>query len=140
MNIEKQFYAILKQACEKRGGQKDLIEQAGIGQSVLSRILSGDTKDPGLRSVSAILDALGYYLCHQNQSEKNSDQYVKLHELQLTIKKLEGELAEAKGEINALHSTIDKLLDKFIVPNPKKNMELDKIHNNNFRIRSNDKS
>lgn len=117
MTFSEQFYAILRQACEKRGGQKELVEFSGIGQPVLNRILSGKTKDPGLHSVSAIIDALGYTLCLGGKSGESIELQIKLEKAQKSISELKEELAKAKGEAQGLQRALDKILEKTIINN-----------------------
>ncbi len=59
MKFSEKFYAILKEKSQERGWQKSFSASAGISQNALSKIISGKTKSPEIKSVSAIIDALG---------------------------------------------------------------------------------
>ena len=58
MGFEERFRALLGERAAERGWQKFFAETAGLQQSALSKIISGQTKDPGLESVGRIMDAL----------------------------------------------------------------------------------
>lgn len=59
MNFSKRFYDVLRAKSQERGWQSSFANKAGISQSSLSKIISGETKAPELSTVSAIIDALG---------------------------------------------------------------------------------
>lgn len=58
MGFSEQFYSILRKKGAIRGWQSSFAQRAGLTQSALSKIISGETKDPGLSTIAAILDAL----------------------------------------------------------------------------------
>lgn len=59
MKFSEKFYALLREKSKERGWQSAFAKRAGISQSALSKIISGETKAPELASVAAIVDALG---------------------------------------------------------------------------------
>lgn len=59
MNFSERFYEVLREKSQERGWQSAFAQKAGISQSSLSKIISGETKAPELATVSAIIDALG---------------------------------------------------------------------------------
>ena len=59
MKFSQRFYEVLREKSQTRGWQSAFAKKAGISQSSLSKIISGETKAPELESVSAIVDALG---------------------------------------------------------------------------------
>lgn len=59
MSFSEKFYTVLREKSKERGWQRAFASRAGISQSALSKIISGETKAPELASVSAIVDALG---------------------------------------------------------------------------------
>lgn len=58
MRFSKLFYDTLRKKSQERGWQSGLARASGISQAALSKIISGKTKDPGIETVSAIIDAL----------------------------------------------------------------------------------
>jgi len=58
MSFSNHFYEILRTKSEERGWQSAFAKKAGISQSTLSKIISGETKAPEMESISAIIDAL----------------------------------------------------------------------------------
>lgn len=60
MGFEQNFVDVVKRECEDRG-QSSFASACGVSQQNLSRIVTGETgaKGPGLKIVSAIVDALG---------------------------------------------------------------------------------
>lgn len=58
MKFSENFIELLRRKNAERGWQSAFAEKAGITQSMLSKIISGETKDPGLSTVSAIIEAL----------------------------------------------------------------------------------
>ena len=59
MKFSEKFYELLREKNKERGWQSAFAKRAGISQSALSKIISGETKAPELASVAAIVDALG---------------------------------------------------------------------------------
>ena len=59
MNFREKFYEYLRTHKGVRGWQADLVKLSGISQSSLSKIITGETKDPGIDSVGKIIDAIG---------------------------------------------------------------------------------
>ena len=59
MGFEERFRTLIGERAAERGWQKVFAKTAGLQQSALSKIISGQTKDPGLESVGRIMDALG---------------------------------------------------------------------------------
>lgn len=59
MNFSKHFYKILNAKKQESGWQSSFAKKAGISQSALSKIISGETKEPEMGTISAIVDALG---------------------------------------------------------------------------------
>lgn len=58
MNFSNRFYGILKEKSQERGWQTAFAQKAGISQSSLSKIISGETKAPELSTIAAIIDTL----------------------------------------------------------------------------------
>lgn len=59
MGFEERFRTLIGDRAAERGWQKVFAKTAGLQQSALSKIISGQTKDPGLESEGRIMDALG---------------------------------------------------------------------------------
>lgn len=58
MKFSERFYERLRAKSQERGWQTSFAQRAGISQSSLSKIISGETKAPDLTTVSAIMDEL----------------------------------------------------------------------------------
>lgn len=58
MKFSERLLTILRQKNQKRGWQTAFAQRAGVPQSVLSKIIKGESKDPSLSTVSAIIEAL----------------------------------------------------------------------------------
>ena len=59
MGFSEKLYEYLEQKSSIRGWQSDFAKLSGMNQSALSKIISKETKNPELPSISAIVDALG---------------------------------------------------------------------------------
>lgn len=59
MGFAQELYGVLDERAKERGWQARFSGQAGIPQPALSKIISRQTKDPGLDSIGKIVDALG---------------------------------------------------------------------------------
>lgn len=58
MTLSEKFYAILREKNKNKGWQTAFAEKVGITQGALNKIIRGETKDPSLSTVSAIIEAL----------------------------------------------------------------------------------
>lgn len=58
MTLSEKFYAILREKNKIKGWQTAFAEKVGITQGAFNKIIRGETKDPGLSTVSAIIQAL----------------------------------------------------------------------------------
>lgn len=94
-----------KENC-KRGWQKSFAERAGITQSSLSKIISGETADPGLTTVSAIMDALGIELTTSGLEYQKQCDSRELIEAREKIRELEKSLHVAEGRAQAFQEVI----------------------------------
>lgn len=111
MEFAKQFRSALSSFCGKRGGQALLVKHSGVGQTVLSRILSGETKDPGLMNVSALMDAMGFRIADSEVVGDCAEVRQQLSEAQEKIAALEKELYQAQGEIRSLQGICERAME-----------------------------
>lgn len=58
MKFSDRLLNILRKKNQERGWQSAFAQKAGISQSMLSKIITGESKDPALSTVSAIIGAL----------------------------------------------------------------------------------
>lgn len=58
MKFSDRLLHVLRQKNQERGWQTAFAQKAGIPQSILSKIIKGESKDPALSTVSAIIEAL----------------------------------------------------------------------------------
>lgn len=125
MQFAKLFYTLLRERCASRGGQKRLVEMTGLKQAALNKIVTGETKDPGLASVSAIVDALGLDVFIENQMPDCPD---KLAEAQAEIEELKTALAIERGRLDSMREAYNLALEKLVANNPKEKEYLPKAY------------
>lgn len=109
MKFARDFYKLLRAFCGQRGGQKIMVEKSGVSQPVLSRIISGETKDPGLASISAIVDVLGIA---SFIDDAPSDCAARLEAALAENARLKSELAAAQGQLAGLEKAYEIALEK----------------------------
>lgn len=112
MEFSKRFYEILRSKCSAWGARRKLAEQAGITESALNKILQGTTKDPGLSTVSAIVDAVGIDMFAGLPETDRNTARRELAKAQSEIERLKTELALAEGRLDGMQRAYELALDK----------------------------
>lgn len=128
MEFAKRFYSLLRERCVSRGGQKSMIELTGLKQAALNKIVTGETKDPGLVSVSAIVDALGLEVFVGSEIPDCAD---KLAKAQAEIEELKTALAIERGRLDSMREAYNIALEKLAASAPIQREYLPKGDNQN---------
>lgn len=112
MSFSEQFLSILRAQNQERGWQQNFAKEAGVNQSALSKIISGETRDPGLSMISAILDALNYHLSKNQACDNCKKLEEKILILQQKTLDLEKKLYKEQGKADAYLELLNKLYNQ----------------------------
>lgn len=118
MTFNEQFLSILREQNQERGWQQNFAREAGINQSALSKIISGETRDPGLSIISAILDALHYQLSKEQACGNCRRLEEEILILEQRVQDLEKKFYKEQGKADAYLELLNKLYNQ---PNCDKN-------------------
>lgn len=120
MEFYKRFYELLDSVGKEWGGRRRLANQAGITEDSLNKIISRKTKDPGLASVAALVDAIGIEAFISDDHGQCSDIRRELSYAKSRISDLEAELSSLRGQLIGMERAHSAALEKLSSQNSDK--------------------